>query len=60
MKTAAITTIANPGVIGPSSMFLSGDDNVAKLEADRVAEIASSNSYVVRGEWAVNCAWQQE
>jgi 8-hydroxy-5-deazaflavin:NADPH oxidoreductase len=33
MNTAAITTIANPGVIGPSSVFLSGDDAGAKLEA---------------------------
>jgi 8-hydroxy-5-deazaflavin:NADPH oxidoreductase len=33
MNTAAITTIANPGVIGPSSVFLSGDDAAAKLEA---------------------------
>jgi 8-hydroxy-5-deazaflavin:NADPH oxidoreductase len=32
MNTAAITTIANPGVIGPSSVFLSGDDAGAKLE----------------------------
>jgi predicted dinucleotide-binding enzyme len=33
MNTAAITTIANPGVVGPSSVFLSGDDAGAKLEA---------------------------
>jgi 8-hydroxy-5-deazaflavin:NADPH oxidoreductase len=33
MNTAAITTIANPGVIGPSSVFLSGDDAAAKAEA---------------------------
>jgi predicted dinucleotide-binding enzyme len=33
MNTAAITTIANPGVIGPSSVFLSGDDAGAKLES---------------------------
>jgi 8-hydroxy-5-deazaflavin:NADPH oxidoreductase len=33
MNTAAITTIANPGVIGPSSVFLSGDDAGAKVEA---------------------------
>jgi predicted dinucleotide-binding enzyme len=33
MNTAAITTIANPGVIGPSSVFLSGDDAGAKHEA---------------------------
>jgi 8-hydroxy-5-deazaflavin:NADPH oxidoreductase len=33
MNTAAITTIANPGVIGPSSVFLSGDDAAAKLQA---------------------------
>ena len=33
MNTAAITTIANPGLIGPSSVFLSGDDAGAKLES---------------------------
>jgi 8-hydroxy-5-deazaflavin:NADPH oxidoreductase len=33
MNTAAITTTANPGVIGPSSVFLSGNDASAKLEA---------------------------
>jgi predicted dinucleotide-binding enzyme len=33
MNTAAITTIANPRVIGPSSVFLSGNDAEAKLEA---------------------------
>lgn len=33
MNTAAITTIANPGVIGPSSVFLSGDDTAAKQQA---------------------------
>jgi 8-hydroxy-5-deazaflavin:NADPH oxidoreductase len=33
MNTAAITTIANPGVIGPSSVFLSGDSASAKAEA---------------------------
>jgi 8-hydroxy-5-deazaflavin:NADPH oxidoreductase len=33
MNTAAITTIANPRVIGPSSVFLSGSDAEAKLEA---------------------------
>lgn len=33
MNTAAITTIANPGVIGPSSVFLSGDDAAAKQQA---------------------------
>ncbi|HTZ23561.1 MAG TPA: NAD(P)-binding domain-containing protein [Streptosporangiaceae bacterium] len=33
MNTAAITTIANPGAIGPSSVFLSGDDAGAKLES---------------------------
>jgi predicted dinucleotide-binding enzyme len=32
MNTAAITTIANPGVIGPSSVFLSGDDAAAKQQ----------------------------
>jgi 8-hydroxy-5-deazaflavin:NADPH oxidoreductase len=33
MNTAAITTIADPHVIGPSSVFLSGNDAEAKLEA---------------------------
>jgi predicted dinucleotide-binding enzyme len=33
MNTAAITTIASPGVIGPSSVFLSGDDAPAKQQA---------------------------
>jgi 8-hydroxy-5-deazaflavin:NADPH oxidoreductase len=32
MNTAAITTVANPGVIGPSSVFLSGDDAAAKQQ----------------------------
>jgi 8-hydroxy-5-deazaflavin:NADPH oxidoreductase len=32
MNTAAITTIVNPGVIGPSSVFLSGDDAAAKQQ----------------------------
>jgi 8-hydroxy-5-deazaflavin:NADPH oxidoreductase len=32
MNTAAITTIANPSVIGPSSVFLSGDSAGAKRE----------------------------
>lgn len=32
MNTAAITTIANPGVIAPSSVFLSGDDAAAKKQ----------------------------
>jgi 8-hydroxy-5-deazaflavin:NADPH oxidoreductase len=32
MNHAAITTIVNPHVIGPSSVFLSGDDAAAKAE----------------------------
>lgn len=32
MNHAAITLIANPGVIGPSSVFLSGDDARAKQQ----------------------------
>jgi 8-hydroxy-5-deazaflavin:NADPH oxidoreductase len=33
LNCAAITTGANPGVIGPSSVFLSGDDADAKRQA---------------------------
>jgi len=33
MNTAAITTIVSPGVIGPSSVFLSGADATAKQQA---------------------------
>ena len=33
MNTAAMTTIVNPGVIPPSSVFLSGDDPAAKQQA---------------------------
>jgi predicted dinucleotide-binding enzyme len=33
MNTAAMTTIVNPGMISPSSVFLSGDDEAAKAQA---------------------------
>lgn len=33
MNTAAMTTIVNPSVISPSSVFLSGDDEAAKAQA---------------------------